>query len=147
MGSFNTRFFKNNRSTIVEGIAILPEFQGKGIFRSMIGQVRCGNEYLCLRTQNPRMYRALSNFCENIYPNGRDTPEHIITIREEFAKSLNCNIDGNGVVKGYYGGLFYGIEPHHNKVDSLFRELGINLNKGDALLVIGEIKFDWADVI
>ena len=153
MGSFNRGCFCDRLhiggvpSLIVEGIAITPEFQGKGIFGDIANEALGSDEYLCLRTQNPFMYKALSDFCYEIYPNGRDIPKHIMAMREEFAKSLGCDIDKNGVIKGYYGGLFYGEMPHHEKVDPLFKQLGVDLSKGDALLVIGQRTKHGSDVL
>jgi len=138
MASYNVRKFADIESLVVEGIAVAPEMQGKGVFKTITDYALNGERVVCLRTQNPRMYRALEKYCAETYPGEKDRPVITKAITLDFAKYLKCNIDGNGVVKGYYGGLFYGQEPHHSKVDSLFQKLGVNLHEGDGLLVVGE---------
>ena len=155
MASYNRRVFIGKNCLIVEGIAMLPEVQGKGLFREMTcnaqtSETKNKTEIVCLRTQNPRMYRALEKYCRSVYPgqpvkmNNLDDLALAIAnmvcsrkLIKEFASYLNCSADENCVVRGYYGGLFYGQEPHHPKIDSLFTELGVNLCKGDGLLVVG----------
>lgn len=140
MASYNTKYFKGMPSLIVEGIAMVPEVQGRGIFSEMTEQaMSTAHRYVCLRTQNPMMFKALDNFCKRTYPCKRDLPGNMGVIREGFVDYLGCDITENGVVEGYYGGLFYGEAPHHKDVDSYFKELGVDLNNGDALLAIGEL--------
>jgi|SRR3989338_9142137 len=138
MASYNSVILSGIPSLIVEGIAIAPEAQGKGIFAKMTDEARNGECAVCLRTQNPRMYRALQKYCSFIYPNGKEMPSAIIEIRTALADCINCQIDENGIVRDYYGGLFYGEEPIHEKITSFFKEgLGLRLERGDALLCIG----------
>ena len=143
MGSYNKRNFVGNDCLIVEGIAVVPEMQGRGIFKEITDAARHGEQIICLRTQNPRMYGALQKYCDTVFPGDEKAPYNIEKIRDEFAKYLNCKIDENGIIKGYYGGLFYGIKPTHQKVDPLFQKLGVNLENGDGLLVIGERKYHF----
>ena len=138
MASYNSVVLSGIPSLIVEGIAIEPETQGKGIFAKMTDVARDREYAVCLRTQNPRMYRALQKYCSLIYPNEREIPSAITEIRTALAESMGCKINERGVVGGYYGGLFYGEEPIHPKVTSFFKEeLELNLERGDALLCIG----------
>ena len=138
MASYNSVVLSGIPALIVEGIAIEPETQGKGIFSRITDVARDGEYAVCLRTQNPRMYRALQKYCSLMYPNGEEMPSVISEIRTALAKCMSCEINENGVVKGYYGGLFYGEEPTHPKVTSFFRqELDLRLERGDALLCIG----------
>ena len=53
------------------------------------------------------------------------------------SRKYTIEIDANGKINGYYGSLFYGIEPTHERIDPLFQKLGIDKNKGDGLLVVG----------
>ncbi len=125
-------------SLIVEGIAVAPEMQGKGVFKEMTEFASNKEPVICLRTQNPRMYRALEKYCSVVYPGDRKAPGAIKEIRQELAKHLGCQITEEGIVRGYFGGLFYGEEPTHITKSSFFKEqLGMDLDKGDALLVIG----------
>jgi hypothetical protein len=139
MASYNTGIFGGTDSLIVEGISMAPEIQGTGVFARMTKEVLKDSErYVCLRTQNPCMYQALVDMLGmNVHPCGVELPESFRQAREDFARHLGCKADKNGVVKGHYGGLFYGEEPRHAKVDPLFREIGMDLHNGDALLVIG----------
>lgn len=138
MASYSSVFLSGISSLIVEGIAIDPLVQGKGIFSKMTDFARNEEYAVCLRTQNPRMYRALQKYCSVIYPDKKEMPSAIREIRKELAECMKCKINERGVVGGYYGGLFYGEEPTHPKVTSFFKEeLELKLERGDALLCIG----------
>ena len=102
----------------------------------MTEHVQNGEPIICLRTQNPRMYRALEKHCSSVYPNSNeDIPD---AIRAEFARYLGSEIDDRGVVRRHYGGLFYGEEPTYDRVSDFFKEeLGMDLYRGDAMLAIG----------
>lgn len=138
MASYNSIILSGISSLIVEGIAIEPEAQGKNMFSQMTDAARNMEYAVCLRTQNPRMYRALQKYCSQIYPDGRKVPSAIIKLRKALAKYMNCEINEKGVVREYYGSLFYGQEPVHSKITYFFKEeLGLNVENGDALLCIG----------
>jgi len=137
MASYNRKIFSGISCLVVEGIAVAPENQGKGIF-SYMTDIACNNEsVICLRTQNPRMYRALEKYCSRVYPNSGELPKAISAIKNELAEYLGCQLNDKGIILGYYGGLFYGKEPKHKEVSGFFKELGMELNKGDALVAIG----------
>lgn len=152
MASYTRKEFCGFSSLIVEGIAMIPEVQGKGIFKILTGYARNSkNDIIFLRTQNPRMYRALEKFCDVVYPKPKnfsrgftglanECAHHSVSKRllNEFADYLKCNLDEKGVVREYYGELFYGVEPTHCKVSQFFKEdLKMDLSKGDAILVMG----------
>ena len=137
MASYNRRILLGIPSLIVEGIAINPSMQGKNLFKRMTELARDDEAVICLRTQNPRMYRALEKYCSFVYPNGKEIPKAVRAIRDEFALCIGSNADEKGIVRGYYGGLFYGEEPTHKNVGEFFRKIGLNLYEGDALLAIG----------
>lgn len=140
MASYNCRYFCGFSSLVVEGIAMLPEVQGKGIFKLLTEQALNSEKIVCLRTQNPRMYRALEKFCKKVFPNKGKTPNNLKLALKEFAKYTNSELDEKGVVRGYYGGLFYGKEPTHCEISKFFKEdLKMNLSRGDAVLVAGVI--------
>ncbi len=140
IASYNRQIFAGFHSLIIEGICLDPSIQGKGIFREITNKAIKNEEVVCLRTQNPRMYRALAKYCRNIYPSDKERSIDIKATLIDFAEYLKCSIDSNGVIKGYYGGLFYGEEPSHQQVDFLFKKLGIDLYQGDGLLVIGTVE-------
>ncbi|MDP2925502.1 MAG: hypothetical protein Q8N99_03965 [Nanoarchaeota archaeon] len=147
MASYNRRYFAGFPSLIVEGICLDPSIQGKKVFEKITDLVIGKECFICLRTQNPRMYKALDNYCQAIFPRfncfsvspkGLFLPDFIRSILEEFASYLGCDINDKGVIKGYYRGLFYGEEPKHSTVSEFFKEgLKMDLFKGDAVLAIG----------
>lgn len=137
MASYNRRVFSGFPSLIVEGIAVTPKMQGKEVFKAMTDNAINGEAVICLRTQSPRMYRALEKYCASTYPCQNEIPEAVKAIRSDFARHLLCSPDELGIIRGYYGELFYGEEPKHKGVSNFFRTCGINLNNGDALLAIG----------
>lgn len=140
MASYNTQNFNGFNSLIVEGIALSPEVQGKGIFKLLTSQAIDSQKAICLRTQNPRMYRALEKFCKETYPGKKETPKKIKSALEEFARYANSKLNNLGVVKRYYGSLFYGKEPTHCEISKFFKEnLKMNLLEGDAVLAMGII--------
>ncbi len=138
MASYNTRDFCGISSLIVEGIALSPNVQGKGVFGLLTNCAIDQQKRICLRTQNPRMYKALKNFCRDIYPTSRKTPKKIRHALEEFAEYTNSKLDDFGVVRRYYGNLFYGEEPTHCEISKFFKEhLKMDLFAGDAVLAMG----------
>ncbi len=138
MASYNSVVLSGIPSLIVEGIAVAPEVQGKGLFAKMTDKVSDGEYAVCLRTQNPRMYRALEKYCSFAYPNENETPSAIIEMRKALAEHMKCKIDERGIVRGFYGGLLYGEEPLHPVATALFKErLGLKIERGDALLCVG----------
>lgn len=138
MASFNSAILSGIPALIVEGIAIAPEYQGKGLFAKMTDRARKGEYAVCLRTQNPRMYRALEKYCFIAYPNKNEMPRAIAEVRNSLALHMQCQADEMGIVRGYYGGLFYGKEPEHPETTPFFKEeLGLHIERGDAVLCIG----------
>ena len=138
MGGYSTRTFSGEPSLIVDGVAIAPEMQGKSLFRDITEALCLDESFVCLRTSNPRLYRALENCCSAVYPGKKPMPKSVRKIRDEFASHTGCEITEEGIVRGYYGGsLFYGEEPFHKGSSPFFRELGVDIHKGDALLVVG----------
>jgi hypothetical protein len=124
------------KSLIVDGIAIDPSFQAKGVFAELTDLVSEDTEAVCLRTQNPHMYRALERYCSSVHP-GESSSDKLRTIHGNLVEKLECKVDENGIVKGYFGGLFYGKKPHHPKISNYFDKLGMNLDEGDALIAAG----------
>lgn len=138
MASYNSQIICGFNSLVVEGVAVAPEFQGKGVFQEITKQALGSADLVFLRTQSPRMYRALEKITERIYPNPEGLGEGLNTFLREFAKYLNCKMDERGVVRSYYGRLLYGEEPTHCKITDFFKkDLKMDLSKGDALLVMG----------
>jgi hypothetical protein len=140
MASYNRKVFSGFPCLVLEGVALDPSVQGKGVFGRLIGCAYEKEKVICARTQNPQVYSAMGKFCISIYPNKEPMPEAIKAIQKEFATYSGCKIEDKGIVRGYYGGLFYGVEPKHPTMSSLFREeLGMDLHRGDAILLVGII--------
>src|SRR3989338_646772 len=138
MAAYNACSLAGISSLIVEGIAMDPSIQARGIFRKVTDLVSSEKEIVCLRTQNPNMYRALQNYCSQIYPGANGMPLIVKSVRNDLAARLGCSIDDKGIARGYYGGLFYGKKPYHPEAGPFFENtLGMDLEKGDALLVVG----------
>ena len=129
--------------------------QGHDVFRNLTNQVKRGEEkFLGLKTQNPRMHRALEKICSTICPsldceiicsskNGEDCKisNKLYNIRNNFAKEINANIDELGVVRGAYGKSLYANNiPFHSKSSKLFNKiLKLDYLAGDSIVCIGMI--------
>jgi hypothetical protein len=138
MRSQNRKILSGIPSIILEGAAIDPIFHGKGIYGRLLSEVHGGEAIICTRTQNPRIYAALQRYCSRVFPERNESPGAIREIMRSFAVELGCKINENGVIRGHYGDLFYDKEPFHERISPFFKnELGMNLNNGDALLVVG----------
>lgn len=141
MASYTSQMLGGKNALIIDGVAMHQKAQGRGIFLDIAREMYDpSHEYVCLRTQSPRMYKALDLGDIDVYPNKDGFPERLDPVREDFMKYLNCDIDENGVVKDFYGGPLYGKRPHHKEVDKLFDRFGLDFYAGDALLVVGEKK-------
>ncbi|MBU2615723.1 MAG: hypothetical protein KKC19_01325 [Nanoarchaeota archaeon] len=137
MASYNKTSFSGFPSLVVEGIAIKPSIQGQGVFREITDLV-LDEPIICLRTQSPRMYRALEKYCRDVFPKDEKTPKAIEEILRELALYLDCKVEADFIIPCYYGGLFYGEEPTHKNLSNFFKhKLKMNLDQGDALLVAG----------
>lgn len=137
MRSQNRTRLSGLSALILEGAAIDPIFHGKGIYGVLLSHVYKEEAIICLRTQNPHVYAGLEKFCAKVYPNKENMPGAVREIQQAFAHNLGCKINSNGVIKGYYGGLFYGEKPTHKRVSNIFETLGVDLENGDGLLVVG----------
>jgi hypothetical protein len=137
MSSYNRLVLSGIPSLVVEGIAVSQAIQGKGFFKDVTEIARSNEAVICLRTQNPFMYRALEKYCSYIYPGQNRMPVAVKAIQDDLASHLSCGIDEQGVIKGFYEGLFYGEKPVHRFVSPLFEKLGMDVNNGDAVLAIG----------
>ncbi len=140
MAGYSKKVLSGVPSIYVDGVTVDPKIQGRKVFRNLTKRAVDGEKILCLRTQNPFMYKAVQNYCSAVYPNGSEMPSGIRKVMEDLARSLGSKIDGNGVVPGHFGGLFYGKEPTHHTISRFFREnLKMDLYRGDAVLVVGVI--------
>lgn len=138
MGSYSEKVFSGIPTLTADGIAIREDFQGRGVFSKLTDLVLNGERIICLRTQNPHMYRALEKKCKIVYPNlETEIPDALKLIRNEYGKFLNCTSDEFGIVRGIYGKSLYGKLKVHPKTSLLFEKIGLRINHGDGLLVVG----------
>lgn len=138
MRSHNRKDLSGIPSLVLEGIAIDPSLHGNGIYRRILSEVHKREAILCLRTQNPRIYAALEGYCNAVYPGKGEMPGAIREIQKSLASDFGCRINERRVIKGYYGSLFYDKEPLHERISPFFKDnLGMDLHKGDAVLLVG----------
>ena len=138
MRSHNRKVLSGIPSLVLEGAAIDPSLHGNGIYGRLLAEIHRGESAICLRTQNPRVYAGLERYCTAVYPGEDEMPSAIREIQKALASDFGCEMDENGVVRGHYGHLFYGEEPFHERVSPFFKErLGMDLHRGDAVLVVG----------
>lgn len=142
MGAFTHKKISETLMLYVEGIAIHPSLQGKGIFREKTTQALEGEKVLALRTQNPRMHRALEKFCDYICPNKNCNTLYcrteLLKLKKDLASELDMKIDGLGVARGFYGKSLYQTQPTNTTSSILFNEiLKVDYQNGDSVLCIG----------
>lgn len=138
MSSYNKRNLSGFPSLIEEGIVVDPSFQGRSIFGTLTDVARTNEAVICLRTQNPNMYRALEKYCSETYPGKIKEPTAVQAVRSSLEEHLSCKADEKGVVKGFYGGTLYGSKPSHPVITPFFEDqLNMDFEKGDAVLAVG----------
>jgi len=138
MGSYSQKVFSGIPVLTTDGVAIKEKFQGKGLFSELTDLVLNGERVICLRTQNPHMYRALEKKCNIVYPNTKTgIPEALKLVRNEYGNFLNCNLDEFGIARKFYGKSLYGKIKYHPLVSRLFEEMKMNISAGDGLIVMG----------
>lgn len=135
MASYNKIQIESENVLVVEGISLKPTFQSKGIFKKITDLAIEDETLIALRTQSPRMYAALYDYC-----NGAISPsENFNGQLEKIAKHFGNEINREGVTRGYYGRFFYGYSPSHERFSELFEKM-LDVEKGDALIVLGRKK-------
>lgn len=123
----------------IDGIAINPCTQGKGLFKKITDKVINGHKYIGLKTQSPRMHQALSSYVDEIFPNfSMQKNSKLDKIISELGQKLNLNIDNDSVIRGNYGQSLYQQEQKHNSSSKLFNQiLNIDYQGGDSVLCVG----------
>jgi len=121
-----------------EGAAFKKEVQGKGLFKQITKLILNDERFIGLKTQNPRMYKALESMCSNISPRfGKDS---LYYKKMRFGRSLNILTDEYGVSRGFYGTSLYSEIPQADKITmNLFEMLNIDYKKGDSLICLGKL--------
>lgn len=139
MCSYTPKKIAGRDLLFVDGIAIDPKRQAQGIFGEVTQIASEQEEFLALKTQNPRMYRALEKFCGVTYPNESLVfPEDILPLMKNLAQDLKLNVDKSMVARGFYGTSLYPKMPVHRSGSRLFDNiLQVNYSRGDSVLCLG----------
>jgi len=137
MRSHNRKTISGIPCLFLEGAVIDPSLHGHGIYGRILSEINEREAVICLKTQNPRVYAAIEGYCSAVYPGMQETPGAIREIKKAIAADLKCAADENGVIQGYYGRLLYGEEPAHERSVFFKDKLKMNLERGDALIVVG----------
>ena len=127
------------------GIAVREGLQGNGLGKAMLAttiaeQLEGDRGTVTYRTQNPAMYDC-SRDVFNAFPReGEDTPEEVTRAMDQVAEILDPDEDfDRPVVKQAYSSPMYSELPDTESRPYLERELGMNYEEGDALIVSGEV--------
>jgi hypothetical protein len=142
MCSYSTKNIDNYQILFVEGIAIDPKKQGCGLFEKATNIAITNEEYIGLKTQSPRMYRALEKFCDEIYPNKKmDFSQEADYLISKLSENMNLDVDEKKVARGIYGAALYTQPQLHKEASELFDGiLKVDYNKGDSVLCLGKIQ-------
>ena len=142
MYSFNSINLGEHSMLFVEGMAVHPSFQGKEIFSSITSKIWKGEKFIGLKTQSPRMYRALEKFCQGDLCPAQELAcvPQLFHVKEMLSESLGIEIDSFGVARNLYGKSLYASEQTHPITSNLFNDhLKINYDAGDSVICVGEI--------
>ncbi|MFW5746754.1 MAG: GNAT family N-acetyltransferase [Nanoarchaeota archaeon] len=128
----------------LHGIVLRPDYQKKGIFRTVVAKALQVYEpaYLAMRTQNPVVYAAAQKMVRHLYPDGGMIPERIQRIGGCIAAHLGMErFDPNTMVgRRTYQGCLYSRLPDHSAGKYVFASLGIDTQHGDSVMLIGGIQ-------
>ena len=143
--SYDYPILAGEKSIYLNGIVVKRNSQKKGVFLDLNKQVIEENfdkKYLVMRTQNPVIYGATKKLVDKIYPSEDEIPKHIINIGVEASKRLNMKDfnEQNFVGRNTYGTCLYDKIPKHSFSNDFFDNfLRINYEKGDSIIIVGEI--------
>jgi len=145
------RKYNLKESTVLHnvGAAVMRSEQGKGIYR-MLNETAIESElnkncktFLTGRTQNPSVYASIRKIksVKSVYPSKEKPPDYILDVKEEISKLFGKRVDDNFKIDGVYGKCLYNYKPkcRDEIVNKMFYDL-LNHEKGDALLIIAEIR-------
>lgn len=131
----NYNFLVNEQAmtlAYLQGMVISKDYQSKGYSRLLLGELyKCfQSDYFGLRTQNPKMARALLKFGDDI----------TLTMPKELIDSIRQlspydKVDDSGVVRGCYQNQLY---PHLDELRKIKPD--ITLGQTDALAVVVQPK-------
>lgn len=146
--SFDHHHFVGKRVLYLSGIIVDPECQKQGVF-TYINRTEIeanGQDYLVMRTQNPVIYGATKrHLTETLYPNGENATDEALLIAAATAIHYNYPLlqlqdyFDHLVVRGAYGTSFYDSIPFDRDGTSVFDNLKLDYQKGDAVVLVGKV--------
>lgn len=127
------------------GIAVREGLQGNGLGKAMLAttineELEGDAGIVTYRTQNPAMYDC-SRDVFNAFPReNEETPVDIEQAMDEVAETLDPEDEfDRPVVRGAYSSSMYSGLPDTDSRPYLEKELGMDYEQGDALIVAGEV--------
>ena len=144
--SYDLVNFGNDKILYLNGIVVRRSLQKSGLFYDINKRVLSIDDfdYIVMRTQNPVIYGATKKLVKNIYPAQEDVPKKIkdlasiIAMEHLHMKSFDPE---TFVGRGTYGVCLYDSIPHHKDTNAFFdKKLKLDYDKGDSVLIIGELK-------
>ena|SRR3989338_3519117 len=151
MAGYSQHLILGSHLLFVDGVAIHPDFQGAGLFRELTNMALENEEFIGLRTQNPRMYRAIEKIsqggicpsasCQHLREGTEKELKRLCAIKNALCAKVGFSVDFQGVIRGCYGRSLYGEVPQHNRTTPLFQEvLKVNYERGDSVVCVGRLK-------
>lgn len=146
--SFDHHCFFDKKILYLSGIIVDPECQKQGVFTHINKtEIEASNpDYLVMRTQNPVVYGATKrHLTETLYPNGENATDEALLIAAATAIHYNYprlqlqDYFDHLVVRGAYGTSFYDSIPFDRDGTSVFDNLKLDYQKGDAVVLVGKV--------
>lgn len=142
-GFTSYKAFEYNGDTALFINGTVVREQGKGGFGAMArAAIHCERpDFLILRTQNPCMYAGAAKLTDRLFPSEAKPPTEVRDLGIFVAGMLGMeNYDAsNHLGKDTYGRCLYETIPEHPKYSELFSRVGVDIEAGDSIIVIGEI--------
>jgi len=142
-------YWKNREFIYFSGIVVDPLLQGLNYGSLLIQEImkRNGVKLAVLRTQSPVMFNSFAKVCK-VFPglDNKKIPGEIKNVGEYVAINIlnmsNYNTE-EMIEKGTYHKPLYGKEPslNNSELNRIFKQK-ININRGDSIIVVGELKQD-----
>ncbi|MEF8880483.1 MAG: GNAT family N-acetyltransferase [Candidatus Nanohaloarchaea archaeon] len=127
------------------GIAVREDLKGNGLGKAMLSktieeQLEGDEGFVTYRTQNPLMYDC-SREVFNAFPREQEaTPEELERKMDQVAETLDPDNEfDRPVVREAYSAPMYSDLPDVDSRDFLEHELGMDYERGDAVIVAGEV--------
>jgi hypothetical protein len=130
----------NQSLAYLSGSVVEQGRQKDGIYTELVKKriefLRQKVDYVSIRTQNPLVYHVFAKSVSDMYPGRKPVDEKIISM----ARMVDDRIDRDMIVRGCYGRRLADIDfkPRDAESAEVFRN--IDVDKGDAIVLIGSVK-------